>query len=71
MTLPIERTNAVLAAEDFLVDLLSSSKTPRVPHAIRVRAFQLLRHYPSLTDINQAARKAPDIFAIGKENEFR
>jgi hypothetical protein len=47
MTLPIERTNAVLNTETFLIDLLDPKKTPRVPKEIRKRAASCLRHYPS------------------------
>lgn len=46
MTVPRERTNAVIFTETFLKDLLDPKKTPRVPKAIRQRALGLLRHYP-------------------------
>ena len=47
MTLPIERTQAVLRTEEFLKDLLDPKKTPRVPKDIRTMARSCLRHYPS------------------------
>ena len=47
MTLPIERTNAVLNVERFLMDLRDPKKFPRVPRAVREEAGRLLRHYPS------------------------
>ena len=47
MTLPIERTNAVLNVERFLMDLRDPKKYPRVPKAVREEASRLLRHYPS------------------------
>lgn len=47
MTLPYERDNAIVAAEQFLVDLLNPKRTPKVPRAIRLRAVRVLRHYPS------------------------
>jgi hypothetical protein len=47
MTLPIERTNAVLNVEQFLMDLRDPKKYPRVPRAVRQEASRLLRHYPS------------------------
>ena len=47
MTLPIERTNAVLRTEKFLMDLRDPKKYPRVPKAVREEAHRLLRHYPS------------------------
>lgn len=63
MTLPDERYRAVLAAEQFLTDLLDSSKTPRVPRAIRQRARAVLRHYPSQWDMDRAAHAAPTVFS--------
>ena len=62
MTLPDERYRAVLAAEQFLQDLLNSSKTPRVPREIRQRARSVLRHYPSKFDMDRAATVADHIF---------
>lgn len=47
MTLPIERTNAVLNVERFLMDLRDPKKYPRVPKSVREEAHRLLRHYPS------------------------
>lgn len=47
MTVPRERTSAVVFTENFLFDLCDPKKTPRVPKAIRQRAHHLLRHYPS------------------------
>lgn len=51
MTMPSERTNAVLNTEKFLVDLLDPKKTPRVPKNIRKRAASCLRHFPSVYDM--------------------
>ena len=51
MTLPIERTNAVLNVERFLMDLLYPNKTPRVPSEVRKRASRLLKHYPRKFDM--------------------
>lgn len=62
MTLPDERYRAVLAAEQFLQDLLDSSKTPRVPGEIRQRARSVLRHYPSKWDMDRAATAADWVF---------
>ena len=47
MTLPSERTNAVLRVEQFLKDLRDPKKYPKVPKAVREEAQRLLRHYPS------------------------
>jgi len=51
MTLPIQRTNAVLRTERFLIDLLDPKKTPRVPRAVRQEAGRLLKHYPTKFDM--------------------
>jgi hypothetical protein len=51
MTLPVERTNAVLRTEQFLIDLLDPKKTPRVPKAVRQEAGRLLKHYPTKFDM--------------------
>lgn len=62
MTLPDERYRAVLAADQFLQDLMDSRKTPRVPRAIRERARSVLRHYPGTFDMQRVAAARPDIF---------
>jgi len=51
MTLPIERTNAILNTEQFLLELLDPKKTPRIPKEIRRRAGRLLKHYPTHYDM--------------------
>lgn len=47
MTVPSERTRAVVQTEQFLLDLTDPKTTPRIPRYIRMRALSLLRHYPS------------------------
>ena len=47
MTMPSERTQAVLRTERFLLALRDPNKYPRVPKAVREEASRLLRHYPS------------------------
>jgi len=46
MTLPYERTRAVVQTEEFLLTLIDPKQTPRIPLAIRQEAHRLLRHYP-------------------------
>lgn len=46
MTLPDERARAVVAAQEFLRDLLDAKATPRVPRVIRQCAHRILKHYP-------------------------
>jgi hypothetical protein len=55
MTVPNERTQAVIYTEQFLKDLLDPKKTPRVPRAVRQRAGRLLRHYPGEFHMNTIA----------------
>lgn len=47
MTVPVERTNAVIWTEQFLADLMDPKTTPRVPKVVRDQARRLLRHYPT------------------------
>ena len=51
MTMPSERTQAVLRVEKFLLDLRNPKKCPRVPKAVREEASRLLKHYPSQFDM--------------------
>lgn len=67
MTLPDERTRAVLNARNFLRDLIDPRKTPKVPKYIRIEAGNLLKHYPSDFDFNTFFNNNREIF--GKLNE--
>jgi len=62
MTIPSERTRAVLAAGDMLVDLINPSVTTRVPRAIRQRALRVLRHYPWAMHMKQTAEECPELW---------
>ena len=55
MTVPVERTNAVINTQKFLLELLDPKKTPRVPRSVRKQAVHLLRHYPSEFDMSMIA----------------
>ena len=57
MTVPVERTNAVINTEQFLLELIDPKKTPRIPKAIRQRAHSLLRHYPGKYYMDMIADK--------------
>jgi len=50
MTIPIERTAAVLRTRQFLFELVSPQHTKRIPSKIREMARGLLKHYPSEFD---------------------
>lgn len=65
MTLPDERTRAVINVREFLVRLSS----PYVEHGIkgirkevREEARRLLRHYPGHYDLYSVAKACPDVF---------
>ena len=51
MTMPYERTRAILGTRTLLENLIDPKKTPKVPEDIRVWAGQCLRHYPSHADL--------------------
>lgn len=57
MTVPYERTNAVIWTESFLKDLLDPKKTPRVPRSVRQQAARCLRHYPSRFEMDTIAAR--------------
>ena len=60
MTIPVERTRAVLQTKQFLLDLLDPQTTPRVPRAVRQRAVRCLRHYPWPYHLWCAAQARPE-----------
>jgi hypothetical protein len=60
MTMPEERTRAVLQAGDFLRELANGS-LPCTPEVQR-QAKALLRHYPGNTELMVAHRHAPGWF---------
>ena len=62
MTLPDERYRAVKQTKQFLIDLCSPERTPRIPKSIRQQANGLLRHYPSDWDMEQVADASPHVF---------
>ena len=70
MTLPDERYRAVKWAASFL-SRLASGDIPRVPKAVRDEARSILRHYPSVWDMDRAATAAPDIFQDRMEDLHR
>lgn len=56
MTMPDQRTRAVIQAREFLVRLVSpyNGGIKRVPEPVRKEALMLLRHYPSAVDLGRA-----------------
>lgn len=62
MTLPYERSRAVVQTEKFLLDLVDPRKTPRVPKGIRQRAKWCLKHYPTEFEMELTANNYPDMW---------
>jgi hypothetical protein len=56
MTLPYERTRAVLSTQDFLLRLASpyNGGSKGIPKPVREEARRLLRHYPHWFDLGRA-----------------
>ena len=61
MTLPDQRYQSLLDAQNFLVSLCDPRSTPRVPRAIRRQAANVLRHYPSKYFLDRLAEKSPEV----------
>lgn len=66
MTIPVERTRAVMYTLEFLFDLCDPKKTPRVPKIVRQRASMLLRHYPSKYNMEMAVLEGSSQFGDAK-----
>jgi hypothetical protein len=67
MTIPIERSFAILNTREFLRSLLDPKETPRVPKWIRTEALWCLKHYPNNVDMDRARDLAPKVFGTNKE----
>ncbi|WP_413704242.1 BPSL0761 family protein [Pseudomonas sp. Pseusp16] len=53
MTMPCERTRALIRTRDLLVEL---AQDPALSESIRRQARQLLRHYPNANEILRAGQ---------------
>ena len=62
MTIPFERTRALIETKLFLLELTDPKITPRVPRAIRGKAKSLLKHYPTYAEVEQAHKALPDTY---------
>ena len=60
MTLPYERTRAILGAEELLKELLDPNKHAETTAETRRDIKWALRHYPEEHDINTIAQNCPD-----------
>jgi hypothetical protein len=61
MTTPYLRTRALVLTKEFLQHL-ASLEVPVVPPSVSANADLLLRHYPTLTEIETAHKANPEIF---------
>lgn len=62
MTLPRERTEAVLRTREFLRRLSIPLSTPGVPTEVRGEAARLLRHFPDSGDLSLVHDACPHWF---------
>ena len=62
VTMPIERTAALMEVRQFLNSLTTSSE---VSDEIKRQATRALRHYPSASEVNMLAEKEEYIRRIG------
>ncbi|WP_408533607.1 BPSL0761 family protein [Paraburkholderia fungorum] len=66
MTLPLERTRAVLDAREFLADLAPAPEEVNVD-LFRRRAHMLLRRFPGHVHLQLSAAMAPGIWGEPEE----
>lgn len=52
VTMPSERTRSLIQAGAFLRELSANTTLPK---AVRAEAYRLLRHFPSVSDVNAIA----------------
>lgn len=62
MTIPFERTRAIIETKALLERLLVPRETPRIPRWLRGTAKALLRHYPGYSEIELAHKALPHLF---------
>ncbi len=71
MTMPSERTRAVLSTRRFLEELCSGEDFLNLPKDVRETARQLLRHYPDVWHIDMAAVAWPEAWAPASRKNTR
>ena len=59
MTIPYERTRALIETYELLKRLQDPQATPRVPRWLREEARKLLRHYPNYATIGVGSQGSP------------
>lgn len=61
MTLPDERTRAVIRARRLLCRIIAPGGL-RSPRSVREEALNILRHFPGVVELSQAGAAAPNVF---------
>jgi hypothetical protein len=62
MTVPFERTRALIYTYELLKRMKVPKETPRVPRWLRGHAKALLRHYPTYADVELAHKSLLYLF---------
>lgn len=62
MTIPFERTRALILTYELLQRLQDPKETPRVPRWLREEARILLRHFPTYSSIEMAHKALPHLY---------
>jgi hypothetical protein len=68
MTMPEERTKAVVETRQFL-EMLRSSESEITWGLVRTMASQLLRHYPLDVDLSVSASALPGVWAPPRDSQ--
>ncbi len=58
ITLPDERARSLKWAQQFLRSLCDPKATPRVPKAVRMRARDVLKHWPFEHELRDALKRS-------------
>lgn len=66
MTLPAERTRAVLNVRKYLISIIHG---PNAPDFVKSDVRSLLKHYPNELDMRIASEKAPEVFGLVGEGK--
>ena len=53
----MQQVAAVVATRDFLLRLIDTKETPRIPREVRREARALLRHYPIASELRPVLEK--------------
>ena len=54
---PSQQVSAVVSTRDFLLRLIDTKETPRIPREVRREARALLRHYPIAEQLRPVLEK--------------